>query len=190
MSAVAPEDVGRAGRGDLAALRRMRDHWLELATGEAKNALIPKDEALPQCELLAELAACGGDEPEDWMALLVAYCIRIEALQGHVGAAERLAKEAAEADNAADLDRWTISVVGIGERIEHYRAKIVDLVSALISSRDPEGAALLASTLSREADQGDERAVPVLQFIMDSVTPDRASAISAAVRKLEGASTQ
>jgi hypothetical protein len=50
-----PEDVPQAGRGDLSALRRMRDHWLELALGTQEAPHLPRHEALAQMELLAEM---------------------------------------------------------------------------------------------------------------------------------------
>jgi hypothetical protein len=190
VSVPTPEDVGLAGRGDLGALRRMRDHWLPLATGEVLNPILPKNEALPQLELLAEMAASATGQPEDWVALLYAYCVRIQTLKGDISGSQHFANEAVGANSVDGADRWTRSVVELEGRLNHYRAKVADLVSLLLTSNEVAGAAMLVSALSREADSGDESAVPVLQFIMDSVTPERASAISAAVRKLEGATTQ
>jgi hypothetical protein len=185
-----PEDVGRAGRGDLDALRRMRDHWLELASGDAVSSQLPKDEALPQLEMLAELAASASGEAADWIFLLVAYHIRAETLQRHLDASQDLTTQAAEAENVIELDRWSRCVVEFDERLGLYRAKIASLLSDVLNSTDAAGSAMLVTALSIQADRGDERAVPLLQSIMDSVTPARGAAIKAEVRKIERAAEQ
>ena len=156
MSTVTPEDVGRAGRGDLEALRRLRGYWLALATGEAFNPLLPKDEALPQVELLAELAASATQEAQDWIALLVVYHVRLETLTRHASASEEFAEQAVKAGNAADLDRWTRSVVEFRERAAHYRSKAEGIFVHLLDGENPEGAAMLINALSIQADEGDE----------------------------------
>ncbi len=184
-----PEDVGLAGQGDPAALRRMRDHWLELASGERFNPLLPRDETLPQVELLAELAA-GSGQPEDQLALVVAYHVRIEVLERNKAAAEGLAKEAAKAHDADALLRLTSSIMEFEERLGRYRAKIDALLAAILNSSGAEGSALIVSALTIQADSGDERAITMLQFIMDSVTPERAQAIQAEVRKMEKEAAQ
>jgi hypothetical protein len=89
-----------------------------------------------------------------------------------------------------DLDRWTRSEVEFNERLGHYRAKIDAVLSALLNSDGAEGSAMLVTALSIQADRGDERAVPLLQFIMDKVTPERAQAIGVQVRKMERAAAQ
>ena len=190
MIVAAAKDVGLAGRGDAAALRRLRDHWLALVEGDAVNPLLPRSEALPQLELLAELAANGSDEAEDWIALLIAYHVRVEALQRDALASEALAKQAAEADDLDRADRWTRSVVEFNDRREHYRAKVGALLASIFASEAAEGSAMLVVALSSQADSGDERAVVLLQRVMDSVTPARAQAIRAEVLRIEGATVQ
>lgn len=184
---VTPEDIGRAGRGDLPALRRMRDHWLELATGQTFHALVPRDEALPQVELLAELAASGSEQTDDWLILLVAYQVRVEALERNRDTSQELTQKAVEQGDIPNADRWSSSVAEFEERLRFYRAKISTLLTAIVSSSDTAGSARLIWALSTQADHGDERVVGLLQVIMDSVTPERAQAIRAEVRKLERA---
>lgn len=190
MTAATPDDVGLAGRGDIAALRRLREHWFAMADDEASNPILPRDEILPQLELLAELAAAASGEAEDWIALLVVYQLRVESLGSHVEASRHFTQKAVESENIADADRWSRSEVEFNERLGHYRAKVGSIITHLLSDNDAEGAAMLVSALSLQSDRGDERALPLIQFIIDSVTPERASAISGAVRKLEGATTQ
>lgn len=181
---VAPEDFGLAGRGDVSALRRLRDHWLNLASGEAVNPFIPKAEALPQVELLAELAA-GTGEPGDLLTLVVAYHIRIESLERDVEGCEALAKEAVAAGNVAMVDRWTDSVVEFGERLAIYRAKVDSLLEEIFNSADAAGTAMIVSALTLEADRGDERAATMLQIVMDAMSAERAAAIQSECRRLE-----
>jgi hypothetical protein len=168
----------------------MRDHWMELATGQTFHTLIPRDEALPQVELLAELAASGSDQTEDWLMLLVAYQVRVEALERNRDASQGLTRQAVEQEDIRNADRWSSSVAEFEERLRFCRAKISALLTAIFSSNDTAGSARLISALSAQADRGDERAVGLLQVIMDSVTPQRGQAIRAEVRKLEGAAEQ
>lgn len=51
------DDIPLAGRGDLSALRRVRDYWVELALRAVEIPRLPRQDALAQVELLAELAA-------------------------------------------------------------------------------------------------------------------------------------
>jgi hypothetical protein len=111
LSAVQPGDVGLAACGNFDALRRLRDHWYGLATGETVNLLIPKEDALPQLELLAEMAANGTNEPEDCIVLLVAYQIRADKLQLDLQASEHFAKEAVDAGSMDPYLRETRSIV-------------------------------------------------------------------------------
>jgi hypothetical protein len=182
---VAPEDVGLAGCGDSAALRRLRSHWLQLAEGAATHPLVPKEDAQPQLELLAEMAASAIGEPEDIIALMVAYHIRMETLQRDIEAAQALAKQAATADNVDDLERWASTEVDLGERLAFYRAKVSSLILHILNEDSAEGSAMFVQALSLQADSGDERALPHIQMIMDSVSPERARAIQAEVRKME-----
>jgi hypothetical protein len=161
-----------------------------LATGEAGNPLLPQDEALPQLELLAEMTAAASGEAEDWIMVLVAYQVRVETLQGHLEASQNLAKVAVRANDVAGLDRWSRSVVEYDERLAYYRAKIGSLLAEVFNSNNPEGTAILITALSLRADRGDERAVPMIQSIFDSVAPERAQAICAEYRKLEKGAVQ
>lgn len=183
------EDVGLAGRGDLEALRRLRDHWLAIVTRECANPLPCKDDVMPQLELLAELAYAAG-EAEDQVALIVVYQVRAEKLAGDVAAFEDLARQAVEANDAAALDMWTRSVVEFGERLGFYRAKLGALQVSVLNDGEAEGAAMLVAALTIRADSGDDRAVGMLQRVMDSVTPLRAQAITAEVIRMEGATVQ
>lgn len=185
-----PGDIGLAACGDFDALRRLRDHWYALATGELVNPLIPKEEALPQLELLAEMAANGTNEPEDTIVLLVVYQIRAERCQLDLEADEHFAKQAVEAGNADLAGRWTSSAVEARTRLEHYRASIKNRLQHIIDSSEPHGAAMLVSAMTHLADNGDERAVPILEKLLASVTAERAKAIQIEVRKMEEATLQ
>lgn len=182
---VAIEDVALAGRGDLAALRRLRDYWLAVASGSETNKLLPKDMVLPQVELLGEMAAAASAQVQDRVPLVAAYQIHAASIEHDVTVCEALARQAAEADNVADLDRWTSSTVDLNERLGVYRSRISALLSDILSNSDATGAAMLVSSLTLQADGGDERAVPLLQYVMDSVTPEQAEAIQAAIRAQE-----
>lgn len=185
-----PDDLGRAGRGDTAALRRLRDYWLELADGETVNPLLPHGEVLPQLELLAELAASGSDDADDWIALLVAYQLRVETLQRDAIASQALAKQAVEANDLDKLDRWTRAEVEFTDRRGHYRLKMDALLANILGSDSAEGTAMLVAALTIQADSGDDRAVGMLQCVMDSVTPERAAAILSHAKKIERESAQ
>ena len=166
-----PGDIGLAACGNFDALRRLRDHWYALATGELVNPLIPKEEALAQLELLAEMAANGTNAPEDAIVLLVVYQIRAERCQLDLEAEEHFAKQAVEAGNADLAGRWTSSVVESGTRLKHYRASIENRLQHILNSNEPHGTAMLVSAMTHLADNGDERAVPILEKLMASVTP-------------------
>lgn len=186
---VTPEDVGAAGRGDLSALRRLRDYWLRLATGECVNPALRKEDVLPQMELLAELAA-GSGEAQDHVALITAYQVRAEALEQSRGACADMAKETAQAGNSVGAQHWSREVADFDDRLRRYRAQIDALHHHLLTEGDASGAAILVTALTLQADRGDEFAVATLQCVMDSVTPERASAIQAEVRKIEKETTQ
>lgn len=164
MNAAALDDVGLAACGNFAALRRLRDHWLDLASGRMVHPLVLMEEAQAQLELLAEMSANGINQAEDWIALLVAYQLRVAALERDPAAA--------------------------GDRLTHYRDKVDAVLAHVFHDDDAEGSAMLVAALTHQADAGDERAVPLLQSLMDSVTPERAQAIQAEVRKLETADAQ
>ena len=181
---VVPEDFGSAGRGDLAALRRLRNYWLQLALGECTNPLIPKEEVLPQLELLSELAA-GSGEAEDQVLVIVAYQLRAETLDANRVVAEDLAREAARTNDMVAAAHWSRSAVEFSERQCRLRSLLDALIVAVLNGENAEGAALLVTALTIKADSGDERAVGLLQDIMDAVTPERASAIQHEVRKIE-----
>jgi hypothetical protein len=185
----AAEDVGLAGRGDLSALRRMRDYWLEIAAGISTNALLPVADALPQAEMLAELAG-GSGQAEDLVALVTAYHIRTTSFDSDRDWFEAKAKQAADADAIEDLDRWTRAVVEADERAGFYRAKTQALLSSVLDSESAEGTAMLVTALTIQADSGDERAVPMIECLFNSVTPERAVAITDEYRKIEGTMVQ
>ena len=187
---VTPEDVGLAACGDLGALRRLRDHWLELATGEALNPLSPIEDILPQLELLAQMAATGIDQPEDWIVLMVVYQIRVEALERLASAFEGLAKQAAQAENEDHLVGSINSALEYRERLKDYRAKNEAILAHILNSNEAHGTAMLVSAMTHLADSGDERGVPILERLMASVTPERAKAIQLEVRKMEEATLQ
>lgn len=184
---VQPGDVGLAACGNFEALRRLRNHWWALAAGELVNPLLPKEDALPQLELLAEMAVAAIDQPDDWIVLLATSQIRVAALERDLGAAEDMAKQAVAADDTDLVVRWTNSVVEFEERLKRYRSKIDELLQHIIGSNQVEGTAMLAAALSHQADIGDERAVPLLERLMSLVTPERAQAINNEVRKMEAA---
>lgn len=184
------EDLARAGQGDLPALRRLRDYWFQVATGDVANPLLPKDEAIPQLELLAHLAAAGSGDVDDQVVLLAAYQVRIRMLERNVEASEGLAREAVEAKDAVALERWSASVVEFNDRLGSYRADMKRMMAAVLHDGEAEGAAMLVGALTLQADNGDERALGMLQCVMDSVTPARASAIKAEVLRIEGATVQ
>lgn len=182
--AVSPADLGLAGCGDLSALRRLRDYWFELANGDTINPLIPQAEAVPQMELLAELAAAGG-EPGDYVSLVVACQIRIESLGRERALAEAIARDAVAENDADKLARWSSSVVDVDGRLKLYREKLRAVVQTTLADEDPEGAALLVMALTSAADGGDEKAVGVLQYVIDAVPAARAVAIQNKVREIE-----
>jgi hypothetical protein len=186
----APNDIGLAGCGNFDALRRLRNHWLQLAEGEASHPLVPKEDAQPQLELLAEMAATAVGEPQDVIALMVAYHIRMETLQRDVEASHALAEQAVTAGNPAEAERWAATGVDVGERLAYYRAKVSSLVLHILNADSAEGSAMFVQALSLQADRGDERALPHIQLIMDSVSPERARAIQSEFRKLETAEVQ
>lgn len=186
---VEAEDLELAGKGDLAALRRMRDHWFDIATGQATCPLLPRHDALAQLELLAQMAAING-EFEDSIGLIATYNVRIEVLERDLEASEGLTRAAVEADDVDSVDRWSSYTVELLERLALYQSASGRLVRMTLHDDDATGAALLVSCLTMQADKGDERAVGLLQTLMDCVSPERAAVINAKVRTMEKESAQ
>lgn len=187
---VAPEDVGRAGCWDLSALRVLRDHWFDFATGERTSELMPESDALAQFELLSELAAGGGGEAEDQVMLMIAYQTRVMALTHDQNLFEQVAADAVAAGNEDEAVRAKHWLDCLNRRRDHYQAKVDGLVSVALNEGDGSTAALVVAVMDTLADSGNDMALSNLQWLLDSVTPERASVIQEQVRKIEGVSIQ
>jgi hypothetical protein len=184
-----PDDFRLASEGELPALRRLRDHWFDLSTGSMAHSLLPRDEALPQPEMLAELAAARG-YPEDRLALIASYQVRVETLEQDWAVFETLLMQAIEANDLAGASRWSSQVAECDARLRLYRGKQDQLVDTAINGGDVCDAAIIVRVLTDRADSGDERAVGMLQTLVDAVSPERAKAIQAEVQKMEKEAAQ
>ena len=130
-------------------------------------------------ELLAEMAA-GSGQAEDQVTLIAAYQVRIASLEHNLEASRACA---AEATCATAFEHWSRAIAVCDDRLRFYRDTKDALVAAALA--DTQAAAVLVKSLGDYADSGGERAVGLLQSIMDSFTPERAGAIQAEVRRIE-----
>jgi hypothetical protein len=183
-------DLGQAGRGDLAALRRLREHWFQIASGNITVSLVPKEEALPQLELLAALAANGAGEANDWIWLAAIYRMRMDGLETDLTALVGVLDQVDEAGDIASHDRCSSAAIQLAERAADYRLKADEIVAQILAAEGVEGTAQIVALMEDEADRGWDPALPILQALFDSVSPERAQAIQSEVRKIEGVQGQ
>jgi hypothetical protein len=155
-----PTNWAMAARGDLTALQMLRDTVLE-------SEGLALEDRLAQGELLARLAAEVGG-PMDSLALCSVLLLRSEA-------------SAMRRDGATDEADLRVH----DYRSERYREQAEQLFPTIASGDDPEAAALLMRGLTIRADNGEDRALTLLQMLIDEMPTANLQAVKTAIRNLE-----
>lgn len=186
---MAPDTIKQAAQGDLIAMRAMRDQYCAFAVAK-EGRMLPPNEILAQAELLSELTFNASGSAVDAVGLVVAYLLRVSRLGVDLEACEHFTMEAAKAENADDLSRWSASVAEVQERLQFYGAQITKLVQFVMNSGDAAAMAYFVQALADYANTGADQGMTLLQQVMDAIPSEQVGPVRAAARKLEKEAAQ
>ena len=184
-----PDDFGLAATGDLSALRRLRDSLFDVAVGRTASPLLPPEDALAQAELLAVMAEARGETADRMMALAL-YQVRVETLERDTASAVSSGESALAGGDQQGFDRWVDTIVQCQRRIALYKEHIDARVQETVDESGAEGTAYFVAALTQRADNGDELAPPMIERLLQCVTPAKAQAIGVEVRKIQEGTLQ